>query len=102
LAADVDRHPNAMAREMAKQVFEKLNNLDAGAAGAHQDKIGADPIGLPYLRLSAEAQAEFTIWRATLERRIRGGDPDLDPMMASHLAKYRKLVPALALIIHFC
>jgi putative DNA primase/helicase len=97
---DIDRHPNAMARDMAKQVFEKLDDLDSKAIGARQDKIGDAAVGLPYLRLSAEAQAEFSIWRATLERRIRGGDPDLDPMMASHLAKYRKLVPALALIIH--
>lgn len=97
---DVDRHPNALARDMAKKVFEKLNDLTAEAVGARQDKIGDDLIGLPYLRLSAEAQAEFSIWRATLERRIRGGDSDLDPMMASHLAKYRKLIPALALIIH--
>jgi hypothetical protein len=97
---DVDRHPNATARDMAKQVFEKLDGLDAQAVGARQDRIGDDPVGLPYLRLSAEAQAEFSIWRAKLERRIRGGDSDLDPMMTSHLAKYRKLVPALALVIH--
>jgi putative DNA primase/helicase len=32
-----------------------------------------------------------------LEKRLRG---DLHPALESHLAKYRKLVPALALICH--
>jgi len=33
-----------------------------------------------------------------LERRLRGGD--MSPHLESHIAKYRKLVPALALIMH--
>jgi putative DNA primase/helicase len=40
----------------------------------------------------------FIEWRSGLEARLRGGD--LHPAMESHLAKYRKLVPGLALILH--
>ena len=37
-------------------------------------------------------------WRADLENRLHKGD--MAPALESHLAKYRKLVPALALINH--
>ena len=40
----------------------------------------------------------FVEWRTNLERRLRQGD--LDPMFEAHLAKYRSLVPGLALITH--
>jgi hypothetical protein len=37
-------------------------------------------------------------WRSDLERRLRAGK--MAPALEAHLAKYRKLVPALALINH--
>ena len=40
----------------------------------------------------------FREWRSDLETRLRSGD--LHPALESHLAKYRKLVPGLSLIIH--
>jgi hypothetical protein len=39
----------------------------------------------------------FVEWRTGFEKRLRG---DLHPALESHLAKYRKLVPGLALIDH--
>jgi hypothetical protein len=53
---------------------------------------------VPVLRLDGEAHHLFLEWRADLERNLRSGD--LHPALASHLAKYRKLVPTLALINH--
>ena len=53
---------------------------------------------MPILRLDAEAHDLFLEWRKDLERDIRSGD--LHPALASHFAKYRKLVPTLALISH--
>lgn len=50
------------------------------------------------LRFDPAAQEAFTDWRGTLERRLRSGE--LSPHVESHLGKYRKLVPALALIMH--
>jgi putative DNA primase/helicase len=91
---DVDRWPNSDARQAAFAVFERLAGLDALAAGARQDEF-ADA---PYLRFGTEGLEEFRIWRERLEARLRSGD--LHPALESHLAKYRKLVPALALTLH--
>ena len=43
--------------------------------------------------------ALFLEWRRDLERRLRAAD-NLHPALELHFAKYRKLVPALALINH--
>ena len=45
-----------------------------------------------------EAHQHFTDWRDTLERRVRGCD--LPDALTSHLAKYRGLIPRLALVTH--
>jgi putative DNA primase/helicase len=43
----------------------------------------------------------FLEWRRELERKLRANeDSRLHPALESHFAKYRKLVPALALINH--
>ena len=55
------------------------------------------PGEIPYLHFNSVAQGLFDEWRADLERRIRD---DLPEAFESHLAKYRKLCPALALLIH--
>ena len=47
-------------------------------------------------RFTDDAQALFYEWRAGLETALRSDDHH--PAMESHLAKYRKLVPALALV----
>jgi putative DNA primase/helicase len=43
-----------------------------------------------------EAQELFIRWLARLEARVRGDE--LHPALVSHLSKYRKLMPALALL----
>jgi putative DNA primase/helicase len=91
---DVDRWPNSDARQAAFSVFERLAALDATSIGAQQDEY-ADA---PYLRFEPEALEEFRIWREALESRLRNGD--LHVALESHLAKYRKLVPGLALALH--
>jgi putative DNA primase/helicase len=68
--------------------------LDPASIAARQDEDGA----IPFLRFDAEAQAVFDTWRAELEARLLKGD--LHPAVESHLAKYRSLVPSLALICH--
>jgi hypothetical protein len=49
-------------------------------------------------RFGAEAQELFDEWRADLERRLR--EDKLPPHLESHLAKYRSLMPTLALLLH--
>lgn len=90
---DVDRWPNSDAREKAFATFERLDSLDPAAMGATLND-GA----IPYLRFDPEAAEIFGGWRATFERTLREGNEH--PAIESHLSKYRKLVPALALLIH--
>jgi hypothetical protein len=77
----VDRPPNDHALNMATKVYESLAALSAD-----------QPIRM---RFDPAAQELFWVWLSELESRIRG-DSHLSPMMVSHLAKYRKLVPSLA------
>jgi hypothetical protein len=94
---DIDEHPDGRAREKAWQTFECMAKLDTQAAlrlGAEKgpfDKV-------PCLRFEEEAHEDFLGWRADLERRLRSGE--ISPALEGHLAKYRKLVPSLALMNH--
>src|SRR5262249_7002702 len=85
--------PNSEARDKAWACFVSFDSLDTGA-------IGAEPISpfhsVPVLRLDAEAHDLFLEWRKHLERNIRSDA--LHPALASHFAKYRKLVPTAARI----
>ena len=96
---DVDEWPDSQAKAQAWEVFRHLDTLTPEAVGATQDTApDGHPDGLPYLRMDDDALARFQAWRTDLEKRLRSGD--LLPAIESHLAKYRKLVPALALILH--
>jgi hypothetical protein len=99
---NVDRKPEWTAAKAATGVFKALDGLDwrsVAQLGATRDRgPGGDEEGLPYLRLSPEAHERFLDWRTALELRLRQGE--LDPMLESHPAKYRKLIPGLALVIH--
>ena len=89
---NVDRWPDSVAKREAFAVSQYLDNLRAADAGADS----AD--GIPFLRFCPGAQEQFDLWRADLEKALRS---DCDhPAFEAHLAKYRKLVPALALILH--
>src|SRR5215472_279472 len=94
---DVDEYPNSAAREKAWQTFERMAKLDTQAAlrlGAEKgpfDKV-------PSLRFEEAAHEDFLGRRTDMERRLRSGE--MSPALEGHLAKYRKLVPALALINH--
>lgn len=96
---DIDRWPDHEAKQAANKVFEYLDKLNPLDIGAVQDK-GADgePEGIPYLRFDDAGRELFLEWRTTLETNLRGGD--LSPALESHFSKYRKLIPAIALLIH--
>ena len=94
---DVDEYPNREAREKAWEVYQRLSKIDESAAL----KLGAEkgPYDkVPALRFDEAAQGDFRNWRTDLERRLHSGD--LSPALEGHLAKYRKLVPTLALMNH--
>ena len=89
---NVDEWPDTEAKNQAFAVFEYLDKLTP-------EEVGADSSdGIPFLRFTDDAQECFDAWRAELEKKLRS---DVEhPAFEAHLAKYRKLVPALALLIH--
>lgn len=96
----VDRHPDLTAAQAAHAVFHKLANLDPKTVGAtvDEDIVGNLSENVPYLRFDHAGQALFDQWWTELEQRLRAGDEH--PAIESHLSKYRKLVPTLALLLH--
>jgi Protein of unknown function (DUF3987) len=94
---NVDEYPDSAKRDLVCGIFERISNLsEIGALELGAMKGPYDNI--PFVRFDQEAAAEFLDWRAGLERRLRGDE--LSPALETQLAKYRKLVPALALIDH--
>lgn len=87
---NVDRWPDTPARQQAFAVFQHLDALpfaidaDTGKAVPHE------------FRFSDDAQPLFDAWRSDLEHSLRAGGAH--PAIESHISKYRKLVPALALV----
>jgi putative DNA primase/helicase len=91
---NVDRWPNTAAKARAFEIFQRLADLDPTQLKAAQDESG-----LPFLRFTPEAQDVFDAWRAALEHRLRA-ETDEHPAVLSHLAKFRSLMPSLALLLH--
>ncbi|KIF83775.1 hypothetical protein TSA66_15470 [Noviherbaspirillum autotrophicum] len=90
-----DRAPAKEARNQAFAVFEKLAVFDSVAWGAAPaDEI----VKFPYFRFSEAAQEIYIKWAHDLHcSRLARED---NPLIAQHLAKFDKLFPALALILH--
>jgi len=92
---EADRYPDTAARQRACATYDRLDKLDPDAIGVERDASES----LPFLRFDESAQGDFVEWRYDLEGRVRSGAA-MSPALESHLAKYRKLVPAAALINH--
>lgn len=90
---NVDRAPNHDARDRVYKLFVRLDSMQADDFSARDDDEGNF-----HLRFDGAAQPLFNHWRERLEARVR--DQGEHPVLVSHLAKYRKLVPSLALIFH--
>ncbi len=92
---NVDRAPDGTARGEAYDIYRRLDELDPLSLGieAHRNDI-------PAFRFAPEAQELFDEWRTDLERRLREPEMASCPAFESHLAKYRSLMPSLALIFH--
>ena len=90
----VDAWPDKEARDRAYAVVDRLANLDPWEVDAQQD----DHDSVPFLRFDAKAQGAFDAWRADFEPTVRAGT--LAPALESVLAKYRSLIPSIALLCH--
>jgi len=87
----IDRQPDTKARARAYAVYEKLANMNFKAVGAEveDDKL--------YFRFDADGQQVFYEWLTELQNKI---SQEENSLMAEHLAKYRSLMPSLALLFH--
>lgn len=91
----IDRHPHKSAKQSVNVLMRELHNLDVESI-ANLDEF----CKTPHLQFDDDAQEVFIEWLCGLENRIRSGEDH--PAIVSHLSKYRKLVPSLALINHLC
>lgn len=92
---NVDRFPETGARDRAFNAFKRLDGLDPQQVAASMEHSE-----IPALRFHAAAQDLFDAWREELETRLRSPELVALPAFEGHLAKYRKAMPALALIAH--
>jgi putative DNA primase/helicase len=85
---NVDRYPDTAAKNRAFEIFEHLAGMVADVSGSE----------IVSLRFDDEAQDFSDAWRAELETKVRHEHEH--HIMRAHLAKYRSLMPSLALIFH--
>ena len=90
----IDRRPDMTAAAAADAVFDQLATLDPVVLGARMPMFD----GVPVLCFSDDAQHLFNLWWEHLEKSMRHGERH--PALESHMSKYRKLVPAIALLDH--
>ncbi|HID88786.1 MAG TPA: DUF3987 domain-containing protein, partial [Anaerolineae bacterium] len=84
--------PDTVAKNQAFEIFEYLDRIDPVASGAHTEEGS-----IPWLGFTPEAQDLFDNWRDELENRLRSDELVGTPAFESHIAKYRSLMPSLAL-----
>lgn len=87
----VDEKPDIFARNRAYEVYKTLAEMNFEQYGATPGKKR------PYFVFSEDAQKSFNAWLTELQTRKLKDEP---PLMVEHLAKYRSLMPSLALIFH--
>jgi hypothetical protein len=92
----VDRWPNSTARDVAYEVYRRFEELPAADVGELPDPFDSNIT--PFLRFDPAGQERFYGWMTNRENRLRRGTEH--PAVESHLTKYRKLIPALSLVIH--
>jgi hypothetical protein len=90
----IDRTPDEAALEAYHNAMLNLPSTVSGMAG--RVKHGAH--GQPLMHFDSDAQKLFISWYETLEAMLTRSN--LDSARQSHYAKYRSLIPALALIFH--
>jgi Protein of unknown function (DUF3987) len=90
----IDQSPDHEAKNRAFAVFERLAAMDFTAHGATLEE-GAKA---PHFHFSPDAQRFFYDWLTAHEGKLRRNGEE--PIMIEHLAKFRSLMPSLALIFH--
>jgi len=87
----VDKSPDKQTEKKIFDIYNAIANLITFPASEENG-------GIACINFDTEAQLIFIEWLTDLESELRSNE--LHPVMESHLAKYRSLIPSLALIIH--
>ena len=87
----VDEWPLVEAKNRAHEIIMSLADMDFTKVGA------TDGTSRPYFNFSEQGQAVFNEWLTGLESKIR---QESNPLISEHLAKYRSLMPSVALVLH--
>lgn len=85
---NIDKSPDSESKEIICSLLKKISDLPC-------DNI-LDPPGIHF---DEEAQKAFDSWHCSLEQDLRSGK--WEAYLESHFAKYRSLVPSLALIFQY-
>lgn len=90
-----DESPDEQAKDKAFKIFKNLSDISIVASGIKIDKHEK-----PFLRFDDDAQEFFAEWFSDLNKSLR--QSDIHPALEAHFAKYRSLMPTLALIFELC
>jgi hypothetical protein len=90
-----DQPPIKQARDKAYEIFKRLAGFDPVAWGAAEKGEYAK---FPCFSFDAEAQATFIEWSTELHQEKL--QKEESPIVQQHLAKFDKLFPSIALILH--
>lgn len=93
---NVDRARDENTQRAMRQCFEKLVDMEATTLGAELDPATKE--APPHFRFRADAQEVFDEFQYRLEHRLRAKEEHT--AILSHLAKFRSLMPSLALVTH--
>lgn len=90
----IDREPDNSAKQRAINVLKKLSEMDFTQYGGSKEANDR----FPYFRFDNGSQEIFYDWLIDLEcSKLKKDD---QPIIHEHLAKYRSLMPSLALMFH--
>lgn len=103
---NVDRFPNTDAKNRAFELYTRLAHMKPRTGlddflsiepSKPETEANMDSWEVMGLRFTSKAQVLFNQWREALEIELRS--EDIHPAIESHLAKYRSLIPSLALLL---
>ncbi len=92
----VDQKPDRLALQRVQDVFDRLAEIESRDI-ADKD---CDSSEIPWMRFSPNGQSAFNEWLLDKDRRCRA--ESMPEAIESHLAKFNKLVPSIALLIELC
>lgn len=92
----VDQKPDRLALQRVQDVFDRLAGFESRDI-ADKDCASSE---IPWMRFSPDGQSVFNEWLLDKDRRCRA--ESMPEAIESHLAKFNKLVPSIALLIELC